>query len=149
MLFIGGAEEVTGPIVVAEEALLGKLVELGTRLYCVYLKWNSQELLSPLGIGDQLSARGKDLLREFCAANPAGLWMSVSSDGGRTWDSPFLLTKIEIPSQVETLDSQGVASFITKGLEAPLFPSGAVDPSTDTIYIAYPSASAGKKSRFS
>ncbi|MGQ9700337.1 MAG: hypothetical protein ACUVQS_04680 [Candidatus Bipolaricaulaceae bacterium] len=37
-----------------------------------------------------------------------------------------------------------MASFITRGLEGLLFPSGAVNPSTGTVYIAYPSASAGK-----
>ncbi|MGQ9700336.1 MAG: hypothetical protein ACUVQS_04675 [Candidatus Bipolaricaulaceae bacterium] len=36
VLFIGGAEEVTGPIVVAVDALFGEVVELGIRLYCVY-----------------------------------------------------------------------------------------------------------------
>lgn len=147
VLFIKDAEGVTGPMVVAEyalDAVFGNLVELGGLLYHVYLKWNIRELVSPIGIADQLAALGEDLLREFCARNPAELWISISGDGGRTWGSPVLLTPIEIPCQVEALDSKKVASFISGGLEVPLSPAAAADPRTGTIYIAYQSASAGK-----
>ncbi|MCS7240582.1 MAG: hypothetical protein NZ651_04990 [Candidatus Bipolaricaulota bacterium] len=122
--------------VVAENAMLGKLIGYKELLYSAFIRWKLPvDLVPPLGIPDRLAPLG-DLLVQYCRLHPAELVVAFSSDEGQTWGISPPLALINVPAKV----SEQYASFIYGGLEAPFIVNPAIDPHTGNIYFTFPGA---------
>ncbi|MBC7221436.1 hypothetical protein H5T56_00380 [Candidatus Bipolaricaulota bacterium] len=138
LLFVGNTEGyVKGPIIVAENnAFFGRVFGYQGRLYSSFVQWSSPvDFLPPIGIPDGLAPLG-DLLVQYCERHPAQLLVTLSSDGGMTWTPPKSMATLVIPAKVEGK----IASFISRGLEAPFIPNMAVDANLGQIYVVFQGA---------